>query len=70
MRISTILLLLLLSRATQQQEFFPHTITLDGRLTGADHERLLEREFEVPLVRDGSKSNTPCPAPIAAPSFT
>lgn len=48
MRISTILLLLLLSRATQQQEFFTHTITLDGRLTGADHERLLEREFEVP----------------------
>ena len=48
MRTSTILLLLLLSRTNQQQEFFPHTITLDGRLTRADYERLLERPFDVP----------------------
>ncbi len=27
---------------------FPQTISLDGRLTRADYERLLEREFEVP----------------------
>jgi hypothetical protein len=27
---------------------FPQTITLDGRLTHADYERLFEREFEVP----------------------
>ncbi len=27
---------------------FPQTITLDGRITHADYERLLEREFDVP----------------------
>jgi 3-phytase len=27
---------------------FPHTVTLEGRLTHADYERLFEREFDVP----------------------
>ncbi len=48
MRPFSILLVLLLTGARQQQDVFPQTITLDGRLTRADYERVLERTFEVP----------------------
>ena len=48
MRAFPILLILLLAPASQQQEFFPRIITIDGRLTRADYERHIEREFQVP----------------------
>lgn len=48
MRAFPILLILLLATPSQQQEFFPRIITIDGRLTRADYERHLEREFQVP----------------------
>lgn len=48
MRFFPLLLVLLLGRASQQQDFFPYTITLEGQLTRADHERLFERAFDVP----------------------
>jgi len=42
------LLVLLLAASSQQQGVFPSTITIDGRLTRADYERHIEREFQVP----------------------
>lgn len=48
MRAFPILLILLLASASQQQDFFPRIITIDGRLTRADYERHIEREFQVP----------------------
>lgn len=48
MRAFPILLLLLLTSTGQQQDFFPRIITIDGRLTRADYERLIEHEFQVP----------------------
>lgn len=49
MRTCSFLLVLLLIGTNQQQDvFFPHTMTLEGRLTRADYERLFERTFEVP----------------------
>lgn len=43
-----ILLVLLLTGAGRQQDVFPQTIALAGRLTRADYERLFERAFDVP----------------------
>lgn len=48
MRTFPFLLILLLTGASRQQDFFPKTIIIDGRLTRADNERLIEREFQVP----------------------
>ena len=48
MRTFPFLLILLLTGASRQQDIFPKTIIIDGRLTRADYERLIEREFEVP----------------------
>lgn len=48
MRAFPILLILLLATPGRQQDFFPRIITLDARLTRADYERHIEREFQVP----------------------
>lgn len=48
MRAFPLLLVLLLAAPRQQQDVFPRTTIIDGRLTRSDYERLFERTFDVP----------------------